>query len=145
MAYAPDDGAYCHMGVAMDHTADFTALGTALQGDTRIAVILADGTGHIRFWNAGAEQLFGHSAAEVAGQRIDIVVPPAYRDMHWAGFNRTIGAAWNGHDAFGPIEGLHKSGAAVELQVLLTPLRDAAGLVEAVLAIFRRAPGSPAT
>jgi hypothetical protein len=58
--------------------------------------------------------------------------------MHWAGFNRTIGTAWTGHDAWGEIEGLHKSGALVPLEVLLTPMRNADGKVEAVFAMFRR-------
>jgi len=33
-----------------------------------------DGT--IRSWNAGAQQLYGYSAAEVVGKKINILVPP---------------------------------------------------------------------
>ena len=124
---------------------DQPSLTAALSADPHIAMILADNTGHIRFWNAGAEALFGHSQAEAAGHRVDLVVPPAYRDMHWAGFNRTIGTTWNGADGFGAIEGLHKSGAIVPLEVLLTPLRDAEGKVEAVFAMFRRPKMVPAS
>jgi len=122
----------------MDDPADFSMLGATLGRDPHLAVILADRTGHIRFWNTGAEVIFGHSAAEVAGHRVDLVVPPAYREMHWAGFNRTVGTRWTGHDAWGDIEGLHKSGELVALQVLLTPMRSANGVVEGVFAMFRR-------
>jgi PAS domain S-box-containing protein len=59
----------------MDDPADFSALGRALAGDVHVATILADATGHIRFWNAGAEAIFGHSAADAAGHRVDVVIP----------------------------------------------------------------------
>ena len=59
--------------------------------------------------------------------------------MHWVGFNRTMGTAWAGHDGFSPIDGLHASGALISLEVLLTLLRDAQGLTEGVLAMFRPA------
>lgn len=122
----------------MNDPADFAALGKALSRDPHVAVILADSTGHIQFWNAGAAALFGHASHETAGHRVDLVVPEPYRHMHWAGFNRTIGSTWTGADGWGAIEGLHKSGTLVPLEVLLTPMRDEAGRVEMVFAMFRR-------
>lgn len=122
----------------MTHPADFGALGAALSRDPHLAIILADRDGFIRFWNSGAEAIFGHSADHVAGHRVDLIVPPDYRDIHWAGFNRTLGTAWPGHPGWGAIEGLHRSGEHVALEVLLTPMRDANGLAEAVFAMFRR-------
>ena len=41
-------------------------------------------------------------------------------------------------ESWGDIDGMHSSGALVPLQVLLTPLRDANGLVHGVFAMFRR-------
>jgi len=122
----------------MDDSVDFKTLGGALGRDPHIAVILADAGGHIRFWNTGAAALFGHSADEAARHRVDLVVPEPYREMHWTGFNRTIGSTWGGADGWGAIEGLHKSGTLVPLEVLLTPMRDADGRVEMVFAMFRR-------
>lgn len=106
--------------------------------DTHIAMILADASGAIQSWNRGAEALFGHRAAVARTRRVDLVVPQAYRDMHWAGFNRTMGTAWTGHDSWSDIDALHRDGSLVRLQVLLTPLRDADGLVHGVFAMFRR-------
>lgn len=114
------------------------AIAAAMLGNERVAIIYADANGNIRFWNAGAVALFGHSVAEVAGRRVDLIVPAAYRAMHWAGFNRTIGTAWRGADAWGAIDGLHKSGNLVPLEVLLTPMFGADGLVEGVMAMFRQ-------
>ena len=129
----------------MNDVIDFTALGTALGRDPHIAVILADSDGNIRFWNIGAAALFGHSAVDASGHRVDLVVPEPYRQMHWTGFNRTIGSTWTGADGWGGIEGLHKSGTLVPLEVLLTPLRDEDGRVEAVFAMFRRPKVLPQT
>ena len=124
----------------MDHPGQPTEIGAALARNRQIAVIYADAGGNICFWNAGAEAMFGHSATHVVGHRVDLIVPPAYRDMHWAGFNRTIGTAWRGADGWGEIEGLHKTGAAVLLEVLLTPMYDGTGLVDGVMAMFRPRP-----
>jgi PAS domain S-box-containing protein len=110
--------------------------------DTHIAMIIADAAGAICAWNRGAETIFGHPAETALAHRVDLVVPPAYREMHWAGFNRTIGTSWNGHESWGDIEGLHRDGSVVALQVLLTPLRDADGVVHGVHAMFRRPPAA---
>jgi PAS domain S-box-containing protein len=115
-----------------------TALAAAFERDLHIATILGDAGGVIRFWNAGAEAMFGHVAEAAIGQRVDLVVPHEYRAMHWAGFNRTIGSHWPGAEAWGAIDGLHSSGVLVPLEVLLTPLRDAEGRVQAVFGMFRR-------
>ena len=69
-------------------------LGEALRRHGTIAVVHADADGRFAFWNEAAEAIFGYAAHEVLGQRIDLVVPHEYRDMHWAGFNRTIGSSW---------------------------------------------------
>jgi len=118
------------------------ALPELVADDSHIAVILADASGNIRSWNAGAEALFGHTADVALAHRVDLVVPHEYRDMHWTGFKRTIGTAWGGHDSWGDIDGLHKNGTLVPLQVLLTPMRNADGLVHGVFAMFRRRPAT---
>lgn len=113
-------------------------LAGALARETQTAVILADAGGYIRFWNAGAEILFGHAEAETAGRRVDLVVPHDLRQMHWTGFNRTMGRPWRGHDGWGDIDALHRSGTLVPLQVLLTPVTDEQGRVSGIFAMFRR-------
>ena len=126
----------------MENPGHFGRLGEAMAGNGDVAVIFANGRGEVCFWNAGAEALFGHAVGDVAGQRIDIVVPHALRDAHWAGFNRTIGSTWRGTGGWGPIEALHKSGMPVALEVFLTPMNGVDGRVAGVMALFRR-PVSP--
>jgi len=99
-------------------------------------------TAGIDFWNAGAEALFGHSAEEALGQRVDLIIPEEYRAMHWAGFSGAIGSAWRGSSAWGAVEGLHKSGERVALEVFLTPIQRADNNAVGVLGFFRvPAPG----
>jgi PAS domain S-box-containing protein len=119
----------------------FEALGAALAGNRHSAIVYARADGGIGFWNAGAEALFGHSVEEALGQRVDLIVPEEYRAMHWVGFGRAIGSAWRGSASWGPVEGLHKNGERVALEVFLTPIQEADECAQGVLGFFR-APGS---
>ena len=56
------------------------ALTAALGANRHSAIIYADADGKIGFWNAGAQTLFGHSAEEVSGRRIDVIVQNLDRD-----------------------------------------------------------------
>lgn len=115
----------------------FEALGAALAGNRHSAVVYASADGGIGFWNDGAEALFGHSQEEALGRRVDLIIPHEYRAMHWAGFKRAIGSSWRGSAAWGPVEGLHKNGERVALEVFLTPIQRADQNAAGVLGIFR--------
>ena len=115
----------------------FEALGAALAGNRHSAVIYARADGGIGFWNAGAEALFGHSSEEAIGKGVDLIVPEKFRAMHRAGFARAIGSAWRGSDGWGPVEGLHKNGERVALEVFLTPIQEENENVSGVLGLFR--------
>jgi PAS domain S-box-containing protein len=43
------------------------------------AVVYSDADGLIRFWNEGAERIFGFSAAEAQRQSLDIIIPASLR------------------------------------------------------------------
>ena len=58
--------------------------------DTPDGILYADQNGIIRFWNAGCERLFGHSAAEAVGQSLDLIIPEAQRARHWQGYANTM-------------------------------------------------------
>jgi len=113
------------------------ALVSALDRNRCAAIVYADASGRIMFWNAGAEAIFGHSPAEALGRQVDLIVPEDHREMHWAGFHRAMGAAWRGSAAWSPIEGLHKDGRMVSLEVFLTPMQEEDDAAKGALAIFR--------
>jgi PAS domain S-box-containing protein len=54
------------------------------------AVIFADATGTIAWWNRAATALFGYSAEEALGQTLDLIVPEHLRAAHWRGFDAAI-------------------------------------------------------
>lgn len=54
------------------------------------AIIFADRDGTIRVWNAAAERIFGFTASDAVGQNLDIIIPEAFRERHWAGFARAL-------------------------------------------------------
>src|SRR5262249_36232191 len=58
--------------------------------ETPDAVIFADAEGVIRFWNRGAERIFGFAEAEAVGESLDIIIPGNLRARHWAGFTATM-------------------------------------------------------
>ena len=80
---------------------------------------------------------FGHLAADASGKRVDMIVREEQRAMYWTGFNRAIGSAWRGSERWGPVEGLHKNGARVALEVFLTPVQEVDERAKGVLAMFR--------
>jgi PAS domain-containing protein len=53
-----------------------------------VAIVVADRTGTIRFWNKGAAHLFGHAEESAVGATLDLIVPAALRERHWNGFHR---------------------------------------------------------
>jgi PAS domain S-box-containing protein len=52
------------------------------------AIVIADQHGIIQLWNDGAEDLIGYSRDEAVGQKLDLVVPPEFRQQHWHGFGQ---------------------------------------------------------
>jgi PAS domain S-box-containing protein len=56
------------------------------------AVIFAGTDGVIRYWNAAAERVFGFGAADAVGESLDIIIPEAFRERHWAGYERALAA-----------------------------------------------------
>ena len=56
------------------------------------AVIFAGTDGAIVVWNAAAERVFGHKAADAIGQNLDIIIPEQFRNAHWTGYDRALEA-----------------------------------------------------
>lgn len=54
------------------------------------AVVYADETGVIRRWNRAAAALFGYSAANAIGERLDLIVPKHFQVAHWRGFDAAV-------------------------------------------------------
>ncbi|HEY4668189.1 MAG TPA: PAS domain S-box protein [Tepidiformaceae bacterium] len=73
-------------------TVERTALAELLLEQAPDAVVFAGTDGMIQTWNAAAEAMFGYPAGEAIGQSLDIIIPEAFRDAHWKGFDRALEA-----------------------------------------------------
>jgi PAS domain S-box-containing protein len=119
--------------------AELDRLGRAVLGAAADAVIAVDRDGMIRFWNPGAERLFGFAAAEAVGRTVDIIIPEPQRARHWAGFRRVMatGESRYGQGDLLAVPGLRKDGARVSLEFTIVPLRAPEGQVEGMVAVLR--------
>lgn len=115
------------------------------------AIVVAGVDGRIVHWSAGAEELFGHSAAEALGRPVDLIVPEEYRERHWAGFHRAMatgecrldGASIN-------LPALHRDGSVRATPARFDFLVDPHGQPVGAAAIYaeptgREEPWSPVT
>lgn len=110
--------------------------GTFLMG-RQTALVVTDRDGVIRLWDGDAEALIGHAASDVLGRSVDVLVPPDYRERHWAGFNTamTSGAGrFEGRPASIPV--LCADGAVRRFPGRFTLVRDASGRVVAAAAVI---------
>ncbi len=90
------------------------------------AVYAGDLNGTLLVWNAGAERLFGYTAAEIIGRPIALLYPPEQQEE----LARIMEGLRRG-DAARRIETVRrrKDGAIIPVEVTVAPVRDAAGLV----------------
>ncbi|HEY2287947.1 MAG TPA: PAS domain S-box protein [Streptosporangiaceae bacterium] len=103
------------------------------------AIIAADRAGTVTFWNAGAERLFGFTAAEAAGQSLDLIIPERLRDRHWHGWQSVLAT---GQSRYGPgdllrVPGQRKDGTRLSLEFAIHPVHDHAGVLVGIAATLR--------
>jgi PAS domain S-box-containing protein len=103
------------------------------------AIIAADREGIIRFWNPGAERLFGFDSAEALGQSLDLIIPERLRQRHWDGFGQVIRTGQSRYAATDllSVPAVRKDGSTISVEFTITPLRDAAGQIIGMAAVMR--------
>jgi PAS domain S-box-containing protein len=109
------------------------------------ALVMTDAEGVIRYWSDGAQALTGHPAATAVGGSLDLIVPPDYRERHWAGFRAAMAsgtAKFEGGSANIPV--LCADGIVRRWPGRFTLIRDARGrAVGAAAALITAADGDP--
>lgn len=103
------------------------------------AIIYADADGIIRFWNRGAERVFGFAEAEALGQSLDIIVPESLRARHWAGYTATMqsGSTRYGAGETLAVPAMRKDGRRISIEFTILPFRDDAGRMVGIAGILR--------
>ncbi len=105
------------------------------------AVVAADRDGIIRFWNPGAERIFGHAAAEAIGRSLDLIIPERLRQRHWDGYRHTMatGQSRYGEGEMLSVPALTRDGATISVEFTIVPLRSDGGEMTGIIAIMRDA------
>ena len=105
------------------------------------AVVAADRDGIIRFWNAGAERIFGHSEADAVGQSLDLIIPERLRQRHWDGYRHTMetGQSRYGEGEMLSVPALRQDGATISVEFTIVPLKSDRGEMTGIIAIMRDA------
>jgi PAS domain S-box-containing protein len=102
------------------------------------AILAADLNGIIRYWNRGAEQIFGHAAATAVGQSLDLIIPENLRERHWEGYNRVMASGETKYKT-GLLSspGVKLDGSRVSLEFSMVLLRDENGAMEGCGTVMR--------
>jgi PAS domain S-box-containing protein len=88
------------------------------------AIVTKTLDGTITAWNPAAERLFGYTAAEAVGKRIDIIVPPdRLTEMHDILTRIGRGEKIEHHETMR----VHKDGSPLEVSLGISPIRDSSG------------------
>jgi PAS domain S-box-containing protein len=114
-------------------------LATALLSTSSDAIIAADKDGAIRFWNPGAERIFGYKAEEAIGASLDIIIPERLRSRHWEGYRHVLsgGESRYSHGDILAVPSVRKDGVAISVEFTIVPLHDETGRLVGLAAILR--------
>ncbi len=82
--------------------------------------------GIVTSWNRGAERLFGHTAAEVIGRSILLIVPPERHDEEAMILERLCHGERIDHFE---TQRISKAGERIDVSVTVSPIRDARGKI----------------
>jgi PAS domain S-box-containing protein len=98
------------------------------------AIISKDLQGYIRSWNAGAERMFGYTAAEAVGQHITIVIPEhLHREEEFVMAEVRQGRVVDHYETVRRA----KDGHVLDVSLTVSPIRDSNGQVVGASKIAR--------
>jgi PAS domain S-box-containing protein len=103
------------------------------------AIVFGDKKGVIRLWNAGAEAIFGFTAAEAIGQSMDLIIPERLRARHWDGYDRVMatGQTRYGHGDLLAVPAITKDGRTISIEFTIQMLKGPGGEILGPVATIR--------
>jgi PAS domain S-box-containing protein len=115
------------------------AIAQAILSTRSDAIIAADREGIIRFWNPGAERMFGHAGADAIGRSLDLIIPERLRQRHWDGFHRTMqtGRSRYGEGDVLAVPAARADGTTISVEFTIVPLQAASGGMAGMVAVIR--------
>ena len=101
------------------------ALLAAIVHSSRDAIISKDKNGIVMSWNSAAEELYGYTAAEAIGRHIGFIFPPELRGTELENIMAHLRTSEGTQRV--ETERLTKNGERVEVEVRISPIKDADG------------------
>jgi PAS domain S-box-containing protein len=88
---------------------------------TQDGIVVADGLGVITLFNPAAERMFGYREAEVVGQKMMLLMPAEYQDLHARGLEHYLQVR-DAHPTGQVVElkGRRKDGHKIPIEIALT-------------------------
>jgi PAS domain S-box-containing protein len=114
-------------------------LAGAIVGTAADAILATDRQGIIRFWNPGADRIFGFTQEEAVGASLDLIIPERLRQRHWQGYQRVMatGVTRYGTGEVLAVPALTKDGRQISVEFTILLLRDASREITGMAAILR--------
>jgi PAS domain S-box-containing protein len=102
-------------------------------------VLVSNRDGTVCYWNAAAERIFGYSATETLGGRLDIIIPHRFRARHWAGWEKVMetGLTRYSDGQLLAVPAQHKDGRQLSIEFSIQLLKEDDGRIEWVVAVIR--------
>jgi PAS domain S-box-containing protein len=125
--------AFNEMLTRIEQHAITSAFLSAIIESSEDAIIGKDLTGKVVSWNAGAERMFGYSAAEIVGASIEQLLASDRPDEE----RRILENAKLGETRLYETVRIRKDGRPVDLSLAVSPIRDAHGSIVGVSSIAR--------
>jgi PAS domain S-box-containing protein len=103
------------------------------------AVIYSDAEGIIRFWNDGAERIFGFARSEALGQSLDLIIPENLRKRHWEGYDQTMRTGTSRYEAGAllAVPAMRKDGTRISVEFTIVPFHEENGQMAGIAAVMR--------
>jgi PAS domain S-box-containing protein len=102
------------------------------------AIVIADASGAITYWNPAAERLFGFAPSEALGNSLDFIIPERFRERHWAGYRQTMasGETRYAHDIL-RVPAVHKDGRDLSIAFTVALFSSPERKVNSIVAVIR--------
>jgi PAS domain S-box-containing protein len=104
-------------------------------------ILICDPKGTIRYWNRGAERIFGHPPDAVVGASLDVIIPERLRARHWAGWNAAMstGKTKYAEGQLLSVPAVHAAGRRISIEFSIQLIEGSNSAVEWVVAVIRDA------
>ncbi|KRC46446.1 MULTISPECIES: PAS domain-containing protein [unclassified Nocardioides] len=123
---------------------NYERIAIALMSSGSDAIIGTDVAGDIRWWNPGAERIFGFSPDAALGKSLDIIIPEKLRDAHWRGYREVMqtGESRYGADKMLSVPALTADGRRISVEFTLALVTSADGTLIGTVAVLRDVTGT---